>query len=269
MWNHARAPPAGGLRLRGRRRSTSPPSRGNLRARAGADGQHRGVEAGRARASLSRTSSWSCSRRPACRRASSTSCRATRWPSAAPCSSSPDLAGIHFTGSTAVFQTHVARSRPTTCRATAAIRASVGETGGKDFVLAHPSADADDAGRGAAARRLRVPGAEVLARRRAPTSPHRCGRPCASALVGDGRGHQDGRRRPTSRNFMGAVIDRARVRPASTGTSATRSQRQRREARSPAARPTTAWATSSRRRVLEVDEPAPHADGEPSCSGRC
>lgn len=54
----------------------------------------------------------------------------------------PDFAGIHFTGSTKVFQAiwqtigtniHKYRSYPRI----------VGETGGKDFVLVHPSADAD------------------------------------------------------------------------------------------------------------------------------
>jgi 1-pyrroline-5-carboxylate dehydrogenase len=54
----------------------------------------------------------------------------------------PDLAGIHFTGSTATFQrlwgevgANIAgyRSYPRI----------VGETGGKDFILAHPSADPD------------------------------------------------------------------------------------------------------------------------------
>jgi 1-pyrroline-5-carboxylate dehydrogenase len=53
----------------------------------------------------------------------------------------PDFAGIHFTGSTAVFQDiwktignniHLYRSYPRI----------VGETGGKDFIMAHPSADA-------------------------------------------------------------------------------------------------------------------------------
>ena len=56
---------------------------------------------------------------------------------------SPDLAGIHFTGSTSVFQsmwTHVGqniaryRSYPRL----------VGETGGKDFIVAHPSADVQE-----------------------------------------------------------------------------------------------------------------------------
>ena len=52
----------------------------------------------------------------------------------------PDLAGIHFTGSTEVFQgmwrtvgENIARYRT--------YPRLVGETGGKDFILAHPSAD--------------------------------------------------------------------------------------------------------------------------------
>jgi len=53
---------------------------------------------------------------------------------------SPDLAGIHFTGSTTVFNSmwrkvgeHVGRYRT--------YPRLVGETGGKDFIVAHPSAD--------------------------------------------------------------------------------------------------------------------------------
>ncbi|RYG37586.1 L-glutamate gamma-semialdehyde dehydrogenase, partial [bacterium] len=58
------------------------------------------------------------------------------------CFSHPDFAGVHFTGSTGVFNNmwktvgenmHRYRSYPRI----------VGETGGKDFVLAHPSADVD------------------------------------------------------------------------------------------------------------------------------
>ncbi len=56
--------------------------------------------------------------------------------------SDPDLAGIHFTGSTRVFQLlwqtvgqNIAKYR--------AYPRLVGETGGKDFVIAHPSADPD------------------------------------------------------------------------------------------------------------------------------
>ena len=54
----------------------------------------------------------------------------------------PDLAGIHFTGSTEVFQQlwrtvgdNIARYR--------GYPRLVGETGGKDFVVAHTSADVD------------------------------------------------------------------------------------------------------------------------------
>jgi 1-pyrroline-5-carboxylate dehydrogenase len=56
------------------------------------------------------------------------------------CFSHPDFAGVHFTGSTGVFQTmwktiggniHKYKGYPRI----------VGETGGKDFVVAHPSAD--------------------------------------------------------------------------------------------------------------------------------
>jgi len=59
-----------------------------------------------------------------------------------PVMASPDLAGIHFTGSTGVFQgmwkqignnIHNYKSYPRI----------VGETGGKDFIFAHPSADVD------------------------------------------------------------------------------------------------------------------------------
>jgi delta 1-pyrroline-5-carboxylate dehydrogenase len=55
---------------------------------------------------------------------------------------SPHLAGIHFTGSTGVFQgmwETVGRN----VRAYRAYPRVVGETGGKDFVFAHPSAEVD------------------------------------------------------------------------------------------------------------------------------
>jgi 1-pyrroline-5-carboxylate dehydrogenase len=52
----------------------------------------------------------------------------------------PNLAGIHFTGSTATFQ-HLWREVGRNIGSYAAYPRLVGETGGKDFVLAHPSAD--------------------------------------------------------------------------------------------------------------------------------
>jgi 1-pyrroline-5-carboxylate dehydrogenase len=53
-----------------------------------------------------------------------------------------DLAGIHFTGSTAVFQ-HLWRSVGDNIASYRGYPRIVGETGGKDFIVAHPSADPD------------------------------------------------------------------------------------------------------------------------------
>jgi 1-pyrroline-5-carboxylate dehydrogenase len=55
---------------------------------------------------------------------------------------SPELAGVHFTGSTPVFQSmwKTVGNRIASYRGYPRL---VGETGGKDFVLAHPSADVD------------------------------------------------------------------------------------------------------------------------------
>ena len=54
----------------------------------------------------------------------------------------PDLAGIHFTGSTATFG-KLWDAVAGNLRAYRAYPRLVGETGGKDFVVAHPSADLD------------------------------------------------------------------------------------------------------------------------------
>ena len=75
---------------------------------------------------------------PAGRRSTSSSARAPSSATAA--LTSPELAGVHFTGSTGVFQSiwqtiggGIERYRN--------YPRIVGETGGKDFILAHPSAD--------------------------------------------------------------------------------------------------------------------------------
>jgi 1-pyrroline-5-carboxylate dehydrogenase len=54
----------------------------------------------------------------------------------------PDLAGIHFTGSTEVFQT-MWRTVGDNIKKYRTYPRLVGETGGKDFILAHASADPD------------------------------------------------------------------------------------------------------------------------------
>jgi len=56
--------------------------------------------------------------------------------------SSPDLAGIHFTGSTPLFQS-LWQQVGANLKKYKTYPRLVGETGGKDFILAHPSADPD------------------------------------------------------------------------------------------------------------------------------
>jgi 1-pyrroline-5-carboxylate dehydrogenase len=55
---------------------------------------------------------------------------------------SPELAGVHFTGSTKVFQ-HIWTSVGRQIGNYRQYPRVVGETGGKDFIFAHPSADVD------------------------------------------------------------------------------------------------------------------------------
>src|SRR5439155_15060921 len=59
-----------------------------------------------------------------------------------PVFASPDFAGLHFTGSTAVFQ-HMWRTIGSNIEGYRSYPRIVGETGGKDFIVAHPSADLD------------------------------------------------------------------------------------------------------------------------------
>jgi 1-pyrroline-5-carboxylate dehydrogenase len=115
---------------------------------------------------------------------------------------------VHFTGSTDGVRSHLGegRARASARGATGDIPRLVGETGGKDFVFAHPSADVDALAvaivRGAyeyqgqkcsAASRVYVPGALWArgARSGAGDAPE--------VRVGDVTDF---------RNFMGAVIDR-------------------------------------------------------------
>ena len=59
-----------------------------------------------------------------------------------PAMADPDLAGIHFTGSTEVFQ-GMWRTIGENIRQYRSYPRIVGETGGKDFIIAHPSANVD------------------------------------------------------------------------------------------------------------------------------
>jgi 1-pyrroline-5-carboxylate dehydrogenase len=60
-----------------------------------------------------------------------------------PALASPDLAGIHFTGSTSVFQ-NMWRTVGGNIERYRSYPRIVGETGGKDFIIVHPSADPEE-----------------------------------------------------------------------------------------------------------------------------
>ncbi len=123
-----------------------------------------------------------------------------------PVMASPDLAGVHFTGSTAVFQgmwgqigqnIHNYKCYPRI----------VGETGGKDFVFAHASADVPALVTALVRGAFEFQGQKCSAASRAyipeslwKTVQERLMAEIASIAMGD---VQD------FRNFMGAVIDRA------------------------------------------------------------
>jgi len=115
------------------------------------------------------------------------------------------LGGIHFTGSTEVFQT-LWKQVATNLTGYADYPRLVGETGGKDFILAHASADVDALATGIVRGAYEYQGQKCSAASRAyvpeslwPKLRERVLGLLAEARVGD----------PADfRNFMGAVIDR-------------------------------------------------------------
>jgi 1-pyrroline-5-carboxylate dehydrogenase len=118
---------------------------------------------------------------------------------------SPDLAGIHFTGSTAVFQSMWARigANIGTYRSYPRL---VGETGGKDFIIAHPSADPQELAVAMARGAFEYQGQKCSAASRAyvpqsrwPDVKDRVVAMMREMKVGDVADF---------RTFMGAVIDR-------------------------------------------------------------
>src|ERR687885_555178 len=121
-----------------------------------------------------------------------------------PALASPDLAGVHFTGSTPVFQSmwktigdNIGRYRN--------YPRIVGETGGKDFILAHPSADVDAVATAILRGSFEYQGQKCSAASRIfapsnlwPEIKERLVEDVATIKVGDVADFQ---------NFMGAVID--------------------------------------------------------------
>src|SRR5438552_13428796 len=121
-----------------------------------------------------------------------------------PALASPDLAGIHFTGSTAVFNgmwksvgENVGRYR--------SYPRIVGETGGKDFIVAHPSAEVDRLATAIVRGSFEYQGQKCSAASRVyapanlwPALRERLAQEVATIKVGDVTDFG---------NFMGAVID--------------------------------------------------------------
>jgi 1-pyrroline-5-carboxylate dehydrogenase len=114
------------------------------------------------------------------------------------------LAGIHFTGSTAVFQS-LWRTVGERIAGYATYPRLVGETGGKDFVLAHPSADPEALAVALVRGAYEYQGQKCSAASRAylPQSLWTGVRDRMVAMIGEIRMGDVA----DFRNFMGAVID--------------------------------------------------------------
>ncbi len=115
------------------------------------------------------------------------------------------LGGIHFTGSTEVFQT-LWKQVATNLTGYADYPRLVGETGGKDFILAHASADVDALATGIVRGAFEYQGQKCSAASRAyvPESLWPQLRDRVLGLLEDVRVGDPA----DFRNFMGAVIDR-------------------------------------------------------------
>jgi 1-pyrroline-5-carboxylate dehydrogenase len=118
---------------------------------------------------------------------------------------SPELAGIHFTGSTPVFQS-MWKTVGDTIASYRNYPRIVGETGGKDFIVAHPSADAAEVATAIVRGSFEYQGQKCSAASRvyAPKSMWPELRERLEAQVGELRMGDVA----DFSNFMGAVIDK-------------------------------------------------------------
>jgi 1-pyrroline-5-carboxylate dehydrogenase len=119
--------------------------------------------------------------------------------------SHPDLAGVHFTGSTGVFNSMWKTIGANMARYRSYPRI-VGETGGKDFIVAHPSADAQALAVAIVRGGFEYQGQKCSAASRVyvPRSLWNDVRDRAVAMTAELKmGHT-----ADFRNFMGAVIDK-------------------------------------------------------------
>ena len=197
MWNQLDYRPLEGLRLRGH----AVQLHGHRRQpadRAGADGQHGGLEAG-VDARCCRALLHHEAARGGGAAAGRHQLRARRRGARSRTSllAHRDLAGVHFTGCTGGLQQHVEDDRRRTCRATARYPRIVGETGGKDFIVAHPSADPQALAVAIVRGGFEYQGQKCSAASRVYV-PRSLWPDVRDRTVGDDRRDQDGRRRATS-----------------------------------------------------------------------
>jgi 1-pyrroline-5-carboxylate dehydrogenase len=118
---------------------------------------------------------------------------------------SPELAGVHFTGSTGVFQS-MWKTIGQNIASYGNYPRIVGETGGKDFIVAHPSADVDAVATAIVRGSFEYQGQKCSAASRVyapanlwPELRERLADQVAGIKMGDVADFE---------NFMGAVIDR-------------------------------------------------------------
>ena len=118
---------------------------------------------------------------------------------------SEHLAGVHFTGSTGRLQLDVEDDRPNVARHYRNYPRIVGETGGKDFIVAHPSADVDAVATAIVRGSFEYQGQKCSAASRVyapanlwPELRERLAEEVAQIKMGDVADFE---------NFMGAVID--------------------------------------------------------------
>ena len=116
----------------------------------------------------------------------------------------PDLAGIHFTGSTATFR-HLWQTVGAHIESYRTYPRLVGETGGKDFVIAHPSAELDQLRTGLVRGAFEFQGQKCSAASRAYIPRSMWGR-LRDSLVDETESLPMGDIADFS-NFLGAVID--------------------------------------------------------------
>jgi 1-pyrroline-5-carboxylate dehydrogenase len=118
----------------------------------------------------------------------------------------PDFGGLHFTGSTATFKT-LWRTIATNLDHYRSYPRIVGETGGKDFVIAHPSADVDALHTGLIRGAFEYQGQKCSAASRAyiPRSLWNAGLRDRFVATAEGLSYGDV---ADFGNFGGAVVDR-------------------------------------------------------------